>query len=91
MPGRTGIRSVGALRERPHLGPVGQGEGGVVVEDCGVGQLKIAAGTLMLYDDPAGQSVEDQGDGVRRCDECGQLDPGGHVLAVRAGDQLASA
>ena len=51
----------------------------------------MAAGTLTLEDELAGQSVEDQGDGLRRCDECGQLDPGGHVLAVRAGDQLASA
>ena len=94
MSGWTGVVHVRARRESPHLGPVGEREGGVVVEDCGVGQLKRAAVTLTFEDDFAGQGVEDQGDGGvasrGRCDELVLPDSGGHVLAVGTGDESAA-
>ena len=57
----SGVVGAAVTGKCPELPPIGQGEGGVAVEDRGVGQLKRAAGTLTLEDDPAGQSIENQG------------------------------
>ena len=61
VPSSTGVIDTVTIRKSPELLPIGQGEGAVAVEDRGVCQLKWAAGAQILEDDPAGQSIENQG------------------------------
>ena len=57
----SGVIDTVTIGKCPELLPVGQGEGGVAVEDRGVCQLKRAISTLALEDDPAGEGIENQG------------------------------
>ena len=57
----SGVIDAVAVRKGPELLLIGQGEGGVAVEDRGVCQLKRAIGTVALEDDSAGEGIENQG------------------------------